>query len=110
MMWEQVLMVAVAVLGFPCAQGTYTGEETTYFVFNGVTIPGDFSDDAPQHVRVRVQLHLFAPVTRNTTQLRRAVRRALFAAGFTYPEEVDASDEREQHIAFECEVAEGAGV
>ena len=49
----------------------------------------------------------------NTLQTRKDVKRRLFEAGFTWPEEVNAGDgtrefdEDKQHIVFECEIAEG---
>ena len=107
---------AVAFTGYPVHQVSYDGEEATYFTLNMNAIPSDFADDAPQHDRWLIQLHLFAPFKLNTTTIRRQIRNALFAAGFTYPSLVDASesarssDGTEQHIVFEFDAAEGIDV
>lgn len=105
---------AVAFTGFPCAQVSYNGEEKTYFSFNMDTRPEMFCDDEPDAGVCEVQLHLFAPFTLDTTSLRKKIKRAIFDAGFTYPEMVDASehirsgDGTEQHIVFEFEIETGA--
>ena len=103
---------AVSFTGYPVQQVSYGGADSTYFALNMNAFPDDFSDDAPQHDRWLVQLHLFAPFTLNTTTIRRQIRNALFAAGFTYPSQVDASertratDGTEQHVVFEFEAIE----
>jgi hypothetical protein len=106
------IAAAVAFTGYPVHQISYDGTATTYFVMNMDGIPDNFADDAPQHDRWLVQLHLFAPFTLNTTTIRRQIRNALHAAGYTYPSQVDASenaraaDGTEQHIVFEFEATE----
>lgn len=107
------IRAALAFTGLPCQMDVYDGEEETYLTFNLDTQPDDFADDAPGHDRHLVQVHLFAPFTRNTTKLRKEIRAALFAAGCTYPDAIDASenvrsaDGTEQHVVFECEMATG---
>jgi hypothetical protein len=106
------IIAAVASTGYPVQQVSYDGTATTYFVLNMNAIPADFADDAPQHDRWLVQLHLFAPFSLNTTTICRQVRDALFAAGYSYPSQIDASentrasDGTEQHIVFEFEAVE----
>lgn len=101
----------IAFTGYPCAQVSYNGEAETYFVFNMDAIPDGFADDDAQADRWLIQLHLFAPFTQDTTEIRRQIRRAIRDAGFTYPAQVDAServrasDGTEQHIVFEFETA-----
>lgn len=110
------IAAAVAFTGYPVHQVSYDGEEATYFVVNMNAIPTNYADDAPQHDRWLIQLHLFAPFTLNTTAIRRQIRDALFGAGFSYPHLVDASettrstDGTEQHIVFEFEAVEGIDV
>lgn len=110
---EERIVRAVAPIGLPCAHPNYDGEEKTFLTFNLDAIPDNFADDGPLHERWIVQLHLFAPVTQNTRKLRKEIRNAVFAAGFTYPDQIDASeafkktDGSEQHIVFEFEDAEG---
>ena len=113
MSMAQNIINALSVTGLPVAQTSYAGEDETYITFRIDENPGDFANDEPGHDVVSVQLHLFAPFTRNTTKLRKQIRKALFAAEFTYPRTIDASetvrssDGTEQHIVFECEGVEG---
>lgn len=106
------IKTAITFTGYPMQQISYDGTAITYFVLNMNAIPDNFADDAPQHDRWLVQLHLFAPFTLNTTTICRQIRAALFAAGYTYPSQVDASettratDGTEQHVVFEFEAVE----
>ena len=110
---EERIVRAMAFTGIPCAHPNYDGEEKAFLTFNLDALPTDFADDGPQHERWLVQLHLFAPITQNTRKLRKAIRNAIFEAGFTYPDQTDASEAfkkaegSEQHIVFEFEDAEG---
>ena len=109
----QTIISSLSFVGCPVVQQSYAGDEETYIVFRLDYDPSDFANDEPQHDIVYVSLHLFAPFTLNTKTLRRRIRKALFDAGFTYPETIDASttqrtsDGTEQHMFFECEIAEG---
>lgn len=104
---------AVAFAGLQCSQVSYNGEDDTYLTINMDAIPDMFCDDAPDADVWLVQLHLFAPFSRDTTRIRRQLRKAIFEAGFTYPDMTDASltirstDGTEQHIIFEFEGATG---
>lgn len=112
---ESRIIAAVSGTGLPCRYGIYEGGATTYLTFNVNSIPANFADDAPQHERWLVQLHLFAPFTTDTTTVRGQIKEALLAADFSYPVQLDASnsvrdsDGTERHIVFEFEAAEGAG-
>lgn len=54
-----------------------------------------------------VQVHLYAPLEKNTRTYRREISRRLVAAGFTRPTVTPASDKNGQHYVFECEIAGG---
>ena len=84
------IRAALAFTKLPCQLDVYDGLEDTYLVLHLDTLAADFADDAPCHDRHLVQVHLFAPFTRNTTQLRKEMRAALFAAGCTWPDLIDA--------------------
>ncbi len=113
---ESQIITAMAGLSLPCAYDIYAGSASTYTTFNTNSIPSDFADDAPQHERWLIQLHLFAPFTTDTTTLRKQIKAAILAAGFTYPSQVDVGgkdpdeDGTERHIVFEFEAVEGVGV
>ena len=106
------IKAAVSFTGYPMQQVSSTSGAATYFTLNMNAVPDSFADDAPLYDRWLVQLHFFAPFTLNTTALRRQIRNALHAAGYTYPTLVDASektratDGTEQHVVFEFEAVE----
>lgn len=103
---ESQIKAAVASTGYPCEKGTYSGTATTYFVMMLDTDPANFADDAPRHERFSIMLHLVTPKTTNTVTLRKTIKTALFAAGFSYPSMVDASDEKETRLIFEFQATE----
>ena len=78
-----------------------------YYTFQCNSIGADFGDDAPGCERWLVSVHLFAPLCEDCVGRARATRQALFAAGFTWPRMVDATDQDGQHYVFECATAEG---
>lgn len=90
----------------PAHADTYKGPDALYIVFNITEIPADFGDDDAGHYRALVQVHLYAPHELNTVKLRREIKAAIVAAGFTRPSVTPASDERGQHYVFEFEDVE----
>ncbi|MEG1891365.1 MAG: hypothetical protein RSA65_05395 [Clostridia bacterium] len=100
---ESDIRAAVAFAGLPCAASEYTGTESAYMVVNYSTFPANHADGDPQAERQLVQLHLYCPSTRNTAELRTGIKRAIHAAGYSYPAAVDMSDKTGQHIVFEFE-------
>ncbi len=106
------IIQALEPLGLPVTPDRYGGEEDTYLVFNHGSRGAVFGDDQPECDVRMVQVHLYAPYGRNTVGLCREIRRRLFAAGFTWPEETDAgaayqSEKAGRHVVFECEIEEG---
>ena len=98
---------ALAMFGRPVVSSIYFGKEKEYFVFLFSVIPGMHSDDAPTIERYLTQLHYFCPHDVDCTQLRQEVKARIFAAGWTWPDEVNASDDTSQHYVFECELIGG---
>ena len=102
------LRTLLLTLGYPVAQGDYTGTETTYITFNYTTSPTNFADDNPLDEVYLIMVHLIAPATLNTTTLQKTIKDLLMNAGYIYPSTTDASDDpAEQHIVFETELAVG---
>lgn len=93
-------------IGLPVSDGLYSGEEKTYITFNYNAVKSGFADDAPEYVIYLIQVHLFAPAGENLAAIRRQIKKKLYEAGFDYPDELDASDEKGQHKVFEIEEIE----
>lgn len=74
-----------------------------YYTFSCNSLGDDFGDDAPGCERCLVSVHLFAPLGENCVRRVRETKGALFAAGFTWPQSVDATDQDGQHYVLECE-------
>jgi hypothetical protein len=102
------LRTLLLTLGYPVAQGTYTGTATTYITFNYTTNPECFAGDVPDAEVYLIQVHLIAPATLNTTTLQKTIKDLLANAGYIYPSMVPASDDpAEQHLVFETETDVG---
>ena len=76
-----------------------------YYTFSCDSMGDDFGDDGPGAEVWLVQVHLFAPLGENCIRRARETKRALFAAGFTWPDMTDATDG--QHYVFECKTVQG---
>ena len=93
----------------PAEADAYEGKKAVYITFNYHSTPINYGDDEPEQERVSIQVHLYAPLGYDITAKRRAVKKALASAGFTYPTYTNASDKDGQHHVFECETAQGLG-
>lgn len=78
-----------------------------YYTFIVQSFGDAYGDDEPGCERWLAQVHLFAPLSDNCIRRAAQTKQALFAAGFTWPSMVDASDQDGQHYVFECETAAG---
>lgn len=85
-----------------CVPNVYTGAEVEYCVFNYSEFPAAFADNSPQVIGYSVQVHLFMPLKTNPYAKKAAICAALFAADFTYPQVINATDEDGQHYVFSC--------
>lgn len=101
----------------PVYPDIYDGKANTYLTFNYTTRGAAYADDTPSFDVNLVQVHLFCPLKLDSVKLRRQVRAALFASGFTWPEVVNAedgsmqkNDAGKQHYVFECEIEEGVAL
>ena len=80
-------------------------------LFNYTVMPESFFDDTPVYDRYLIQVHYFCPINDDSVAVRKSIRKALFAAGFTYPDETTVGTglhqaSKEQHYCFECEYLE----
>ena len=82
----------------------------TYIVMRYDSIPADFGDDEPAHEIFSLSVRLFCPSGTDSSAMRREIKEALVAAGFSWPAYTDASDKNGQHHIFECECAEVVGL
>lgn len=106
---EARVKAALDVFGDPVEKSVLYGAAdqgpARYYAFSCRSFGGAFGDDEPDCERWLVTVHLFAPLTENCVRRARETKRALFAAGFTWPQYTDATDEDGQHLVFECETA-----
>lgn len=100
---ESRIVSALAFTGYGIYNNTYTGTDNAYFVFLIDIMPRMFANDEAQYAINDVSLHFYCPVTQNTVELRKQIKKAIQDAGFTFPNELDVSDEHLQHIVFEFE-------
>ncbi len=103
---EARLKAILDTFGDPVENGVYLGEAERYYTFGCKKIGDDFADDVPQHERVLVQVHFFAPLTFNTINRIRKTKLALLHGGFLWPEEEDLSDKEGRHVLLETETVE----
>jgi len=104
---EERIRDAVLPVVPTCVPNEDVGEAEEYCTFNFDEQPEMSGDDAPQAIRYLCQLHYFLPKERRPTATKKALCRALLAAGFTYPTVVNASDGAGQHYVFEFEDVDG---
>lgn len=97
------LVNALESTGYKVYTNSYTGDDEVYFVFLNDVVPELFANDEAQYVVNNLTLHLYCPLTMNTVALRKQIKNLIQSAGFTFPNEMDASDEHYQHIVFDFE-------
>lgn len=78
-----------------------------YYTMRISTAGADNADNAPQHERCYVLVHFVCPLSWDAMDRVEQTKRALFAAGTTWPSCEDGSDDDAQGFIFECELAQG---
>ena len=84
-----------------------------YCTFSYTEMPDSFGDDGPEVIRYLIRLNYYAPLhagnggSNNTMARRKALRQAIFSAGFTYPSVENATDDEYQHFVYEFEDVDG---
>ena len=111
------IIAAVTPVVLTCVPEPYDpdiGEAASeYCTFTYSESPDSFGDDAPEVIRYLISVIYHAPLRRssgesnNTLATRKALRQAIFAAGFTYPNVEPLTDEVGQRFAFEFEGFDG---
>ncbi len=107
---NEAIIQALEGFGDPVVPGLYTGEAKRYYSFNYDLLPANFADNRPLFDRALIQVHFFAPLGFNSMKHRRDTRAALVAAGFGWPEIIEASDQDAQHFVFETEILTDEGM
>lgn len=103
------IIQALKPFGMPVKPDLYTGTEKRYIIFNYADDRAVlFADNAPLCVVAYMQIHLFIPLDEDYLNIKSRIRKALFDAGFTYPEVTEQieNDTKKRHIIFECEIEE----
>lgn len=77
------------------------------FCFSLMTLGESFADDAPQAEKVLVAIDFYCPMTFPAETRKSEVKKALFAAGFTWPSTTESGDSQYRNIVFECEIVDG---
>lgn len=107
------IIEALESLGLPVLPWMDTQQYERCLIFNYSVLPTGHADDAPAFELYLVQVHYICPSGYNSLSERKAVKRALFRAGFSWPEETPANDSAQknsgnkQHYVFECQWLEG---
>lgn len=104
---NETIKNALEPFGIPVVADFFGREEKEYFTFNYADDrAADFGDDIPLHVVAHMQIHYFAPMAKNYLHMKKQVRKALLAAGFTYPQVTDATilSDKIRHLVFECSI------
>jgi len=100
---NQRIIGALQALELPVVPQVDTRHRDRCVTFNYDLIPLQFADNRPNWYKALIQIHLLYPVGENSIPARRGILSALAAAGFTWPEVIDDSDETTQHFIFETE-------
>lgn len=98
---------ALKPFGLPVADRLYEGTRDEFFYFIlADDAEEDAGDDMPEAYVSYMQIHYCCPWTKNYSAMRKEVRAALLAAGFTAPSVTDASvdGDRIRHLVFECSI------
>lgn len=117
---QQALSPLAMENGWPLEPDVYDGDAVTYITYNEAdNRSSEFGDDDPLYRTVGLQIHFFTPLYKPGTKKktnylphREAIREALYAGGFTYPEVAVRADTDLDpqasvcHIVFECEYVE----
>ena len=107
---EARVKAALDVFGGPVEKSVLAAaakrHPSRYYTFSCDSFGANYGDDEPGCERCLAHIHLFAPLNQDCFRQIRDTKRALFRAGFTWPEVADATDQDGQHFVFECETVQ----
>ena len=107
MTWQEMITDALSGTGLPVAEQLYEGKADEFITFNLADNPAeDFGDNDALSLVYYVQVHYVCRWEADYTTKVKQIRKALYGAGFTYPDLTDLSDrgERIRHLVFECSI------
>ena len=103
-MIDSKIRTALEPLGLPVCPHDYEGEELEYITFVYSELGALHANGAAQAIRYLVTLSWYLPNGNDPGQGKARIRQLLKAAGSTWPDIVNASDDEGQHYVFEFEM------
>lgn len=103
---NEKIVMALSQFKIPIETDFSGGSEEEYFTFNYASDRAEnFGDDKPLNAVASMQIHYFLPVKKDYLSVKKQIRNALFAAGFTYPVVTHLTEDKKiRHLIFECEI------
>lgn len=104
---NELIINTMQMFDLPVTPDFFGDGNTEYITFNFPDERGVlFGDNEPLAVASQVQIHYFLPADKDYLATKKAMRRALHNAGFTYPEVTILMEpgNKTRHIIFECEI------
>ena len=100
----QRIVSCLGGFGDPVAMNQYTGTSDRYYVYMFGSRGDNHADDAPNNERYYVTIHFYAPMSwTGLTERRKQTKKALYDAGFDYPEVHSDIDDNMNWLIFSCE-------
>lgn len=103
-MIDATIRAAVAPLELPIEPNGYNGEELEYLSYTYSELGALFAESTAQAIRYLVDLSWYLPHGKDPGQGKARIRQLLKAAGATWPDIVNASDDEGQHYVFSFEM------
>lgn len=103
---NEKIVQALSSFEIPITADFFGGGKKEYFTFNYASDRAEnFGDDKPLNAVASMQIHYFLPVEKDYLSIKKQIRNALFAAGFTYPVVTHLTEDKKiRHLIFECEI------
>lgn len=105
---NELVIDTLKPFNLPIEQDLYDEEEVPYIIWNIADDRGDFSAENMVLTDViSIQVSLFVPIDFNYLDLKKRIRQALKASGFSYPQinMFVEKDTKIRQIVYSCEIA-----